>query len=84
MAADSFGHVYVVDGMFDNIQVFDRAGTYQGAVDGNLDTAPWLYPSALSGDGHGLLAMSEAGGNRLRLLWFQQPVTRNETRDTGK
>ena len=80
----SDGRIWVIDSVRANLQVFDRAGTYQGAVDGNLDTAPWLYPSALSGDGHGLLAMSEAGGNRVRLLWLQQPVTTNETTDTEK
>jgi DNA-binding beta-propeller fold protein YncE len=26
VAVDSFGHVYVIDGMFDNLQVFDRQG----------------------------------------------------------
>ncbi len=26
VAADSFGHVYVIDALFDNIQIFDRDG----------------------------------------------------------
>ncbi|HPC59398.1 MAG TPA: 6-bladed beta-propeller [Verrucomicrobiota bacterium] len=26
VAADSFGHVYVIDALFDNVQIFDPAG----------------------------------------------------------
>jgi DNA-binding beta-propeller fold protein YncE len=77
------GRIWVVDSVRANVQVFDRSGTYLGAVDGTADPAPWLYPSALAGDGRGLLAMAEAGGNRLRLLWVQQPIT-TEAKDSRK
>jgi len=80
----SDGRIWVVDSVRQNVQVFDRTGTYEGAVDGNNDPAPWLYPSALAGDGRGLLAMSEAGGNRLRLMWVEQPNTTHEARESGK
>jgi DNA-binding beta-propeller fold protein YncE len=84
VTVSSDGRIWVVDSVRANLQVFDRTGTYEGAVEGGNDPAPWLYPSALSSDGHGLLAMSEAGGNRLRLMWLQQPVTEHEARDSGK
>ena len=84
VTVSSDGRIWVVDSVRANLQVFDRAGTYEGAVDGANDPAPWLYPSALASDGRELMAMSEAGGNRLRLLWLQQPVTTHEARDSGK
>ena len=71
----SDGRIWVVDSVRANVQVFDLRGTYLGAVDGNAGPTPWLYPSALAGDGRGLLAMSEAGGNRLRLLRVLQTIT---------
>lgn len=84
VTVSSDGRIWVVDSVRANLQVFDRAGTYEGAVDGGSDPAPWLYPSALASDGRGLMAMSEAGGNRLRLLWLKAPVTSRETEDQGK
>ena len=78
------GRIWVVDSVRANLQVFDLAGEYEGAIEGGNDPAPWLYPSALSSDGHELLAMSEAGGSRLRLMWLQQPVTTHEAKDSGK
>jgi DNA-binding beta-propeller fold protein YncE len=84
VTVSSDGRIWVVDSVRGNVQVFDRAGTYEGVIDGNNDPAPWLYPSALAGDGRGLLAMSEAGGNRLRLMWMQQPNTTHEARDSAK
>ena len=84
VAVSRDGRIWVVDSVRANLQVFDRMGTYEGSVDGTNDPAPWLYPSALASDGRGLMAMSEAGGNRLRLLWVQQPFTPHETRDSGK
>ena len=84
VSVTSDGRIWVVDSVRANLQVFDRTGTYEGAVDGSAGPVPWLYPSALAGDGRGLLAMSEAGGNRLRLLWMQQPVIENEARESGK
>jgi DNA-binding beta-propeller fold protein YncE len=83
VTVSSDGRIWVVDSVRANIQIFDRTGAYQGAVDGNAGPTPWLYPSALSGDGRGLLAMSEAGGNRLRLLWLQQPIAQHEAKDSG-
>jgi len=83
VTVSSDGRIWVVDSVRANVQVFDRTGTYEGAVDGTKGPAPWLYPSALAGDGRGLLAMSEAGGNRLRLMWVQAPNTTHEARDSG-
>ena len=84
VVVSSDGRIWVVDSVRANLQVFDRTGTYEGAVEGGNDPAPWLYPSALASDGRSLMAMSEAGGNRLRLLWLEQPVTTHEAKDFGK
>jgi DNA-binding beta-propeller fold protein YncE len=71
VTVSSDGRIWVVDSVRANLQVFDREGTYEGAVDGNNAAAPWLYPSALASDGRGMFAMSESGGNRLRLMWVE-------------
>lgn len=79
------GRIWVVDSVRGNLQVFDAAGTYEGAIDGGAAPAPWLYPSALSGDGLGLFAIAEVGGNRLRLLWVQsQHMNTFGSTDSGK
>jgi DNA-binding beta-propeller fold protein YncE len=75
------GRIWVVDSVRGNLQVFDGVGTYEGAIDGGAAPVPWLYPSALSGDGLGLFAIAEVGGNRLRLLWLQTP-SMNTIQDT--
>jgi len=69
------GDIWVVDSVRGNLQVFDATGGYRGAIEGAAASEPWLYPSALAGDGLGLFAMAEAGGNRLRLLWVEPAKT---------
>jgi len=67
------GRIWVVDSVRANLQVFDLAGNVVGALQGDGGPARWISPSALAGDGHGLFAMTELGGNRFRLMWVTQP-----------
>lgn len=65
------GRIWVVDSIRNSIQIFDTAGTLVGVLGGGVGPGSWLYPSALAGDGRGLFALTESGGNRLRLLWIR-------------
>ncbi len=65
------GRIWIVDSIRSSIQIFDTAGTLVGVLGGGIGPGSWLYPSALAGDGRGLFALTESGGNRLRLLWMR-------------
>lgn len=71
VAVGADGRLWVVDAVRRNLQVFDAAGTLRGVLGGGDGPGSWLYPSALAGDGRGLFALAESGGNRLRLLWIR-------------
>jgi len=65
------GRIWVVDSVRSNLQVFDSAGGLVSVLAGHDAAGDWLAPSAVAGDGHGLFAVAELGGNRFRLLRVQ-------------
>ena len=71
VAVDSDGHIYVVDALFDNIQVFDPGGRLlmafggHGAANGDF----WL-PTGLYIDNQDLIYVSDASNRRVQIFRY--------------
>ena len=71
VGVDSFGHVYVVDALFDNVQAFDVAGHFlmnwgeAGSDDGEF----WL-PSGLAVDYANHIFVADSYNSRIQVFEY--------------
>ncbi len=69
VAGSADGRIWVADEIRQSIQVFDKDGGFIAQAAGAGEAPGELvYPSSLSVDGRGLMAVTEGGGGRLQVL----------------
>jgi DNA-binding beta-propeller fold protein YncE len=71
VASDSDGNIYVIDALFDNIQVFDRQGRLlmDFGEHGNGIGAFWL-PTAIYIDPNDSIYVSDSGNRRIQVFQY--------------
>jgi len=68
IAVDARGHIYVVDGLFDNVQVFDRAGRLLLVIGGAGDGAGEFWsPAGIAISGN-LIYVADTFNHRIQVL----------------
>jgi DNA-binding beta-propeller fold protein YncE len=71
VAIDRFGHIYVVDGLYDTVQIFDKEGQLllnfgsAGSKEGNF----WL-PSGISADARDRIYVADTYNQRVQVFQF--------------
>jgi DNA-binding beta-propeller fold protein YncE len=73
LAIDPDGHLYVADGRFDVIQLFDTNGNFLMAV-GRPGTGPGEFwnLAGLASDAYGNIVVADAGNRRVQVLRYQE------------
>jgi hypothetical protein len=71
VAVDSFGHVYIVDALFDNIQIFDSEGRFllNLGESGNKPGQFWL-PNGIAISGQNEIFVADSYNHRLQVLRY--------------
>jgi len=76
VAADSDGNIYVVDALFDNIQIFDESGRLLMAFGehGNGYGALWL-PTGIYIDKNDIIYVSDSSNSRVQVFKYLKKKT---------
>ena len=72
VAFDPDGHLFVVDGLFENVQVFARDGALLLAVaSGGQGFGQLTLPTGICIDSAGRIALADAGNSRIQILRYE-------------
>jgi hypothetical protein len=74
VAVDTFGHVYVIDALFDHVQVFDHAGQFLMNFGGAGEQAGqfWLA-NGVAINGRNEIFVADAYNRRVQVLKYVGP-----------
>ena len=71
VASDSEGHLYVVDALFDKVQIFDREGRLLLAFGaGGGGPGQFSMPAGLTIDSHDLLFVADSFNRRVQVFRY--------------
>jgi sugar lactone lactonase YvrE len=78
VASDSDGNIYVVDALFDNIQMFDARGRLLMAFGGHgSDIGAFHLPTGIHIDGDDTIYVSDSSNQRIQVFrYLKEDVTR--------
>ena len=71
VAVDSEGHIYVVDALFDAVQIFDRRGAYLLAFgERGINPGRFWLPGGIFIDGHDRIYVADTYNQRIQVFEY--------------